>query len=750
MKRFFCFFTTVITILTIVSQATAAIPRPEHPRPDRVRDNWMNLNGQWQFEIDNDNTGEDRGLVSGTDLADKILVPFCPESKLSGVEHTDFMKYVWYRRHFVLPNTMEDKRVLLHFDAVDYQAWVYVNGTMVGSHRGSNAAFSFEITDELLKGQNEIVVRVFDDTRSGLQPTGKQTHTVSEGCVYTRTTGIWQTVWLEAVGDSYIKQFSIVPDVNQKRALIDVTVDTDKSNLKVKAEAFFNGKRMASETVKALWRDNKLVLDLKKLHLWEVGSPKLYDLELTLYDGRKVVDQVKSYFGMRSVKIQGRSILINGKRVFQRLILDQGFYPDGLWTAPTDAALKKDIELSMAAGYNGARLHQKVFEPRFLYWADKLGYLCWGEYTNWGYSYDPTGHAAFIDEWTELLLRDRNHPAIIGWCPFNETPQKAGELQKTIYYLTQAIDPTRPIFETSGWSHTMGEVEMRDNHDYDQNPESFHRNWMNFFAASKLVAPARYGTSSGADLGVPFMVSEFGGIGWSLNAGWGYGAAPKTIEEFYTRYEGLCKAMLDNPDMFGFCYTQLTDIEQEQNGLYYYDRSDKFDIKRIHDATQQKSAFEKNGPVTPKPNYKKNDWTVLVGASVDAAMCKPFQYTTDKPADTWIHSSFNDAAWKSGLPPFSPDGKTEWRTSDIWLRQDFTCDNTKFQTAAIVLSYDEDTEVYVNGKKVFAVSSYSNGFKIFDVTDALKGAIKKGGNTIAIHTHQTIGGQMIDAALLID
>ncbi len=748
MKKALRSLSLIVILLALLAQANAAIPRAEHPRPDMQRDIWMNLNGQWQFEIDNDNTGLQRGLVSGKDLARTITVPFCPESKLSGIDNYDFMKYVWYRRHFVTPDNMAGKRIMLHFGAVDYQAWVYLNGSLIGSHRGGNVAFSFDVTANLKAGENELVVRVFDDTRSGLQATGKQTHSVSEGCMYTRTTGIWQTVWLEAVGDSYIKLVNIVPDIDQKRAFVDVTVVTNKPNLKVQAVASFKGKKMASETVDALWRDNKLVLNLKKLHLWEVGNPNLYDLELTLLDGKTVVDSVKSYFGMRSVKIDGRSILINGKRVFQRLILDQGFYPDGIWTAPSDEALKNDIVLSMKAGYNGARLHQKVFEPRFLYWADQLGYLCWGEYTNWGYSFEPAGHAAYVDEWVEILLRDRNHPSIIGWCPFNETPEKAGELQKTIYYLTQAVDPTRPVYETSGWSHTFAQVEMRDNHDYNQDPASFHKRWMNFFADSKINVPSRYGSLSG-DLGVPFMISEFGGIGWSLKAGWGYGAAPKTIEEFYTRYEGLCKALLDNPDMYGFCYTQLTDVEQEQNGLYYYNRTEKFDMDRIFKATQQPSAYELNGPKTPTPSKATNDWKVLVGSSVDVD-ARPFKFSIDKPADNWTKPGFDDSGWSTGMQPFAGDAGTRWNTNNIWLRQEFTCDSTDINQAAIIISYDENTEVYVNGKKVFEIEGYSNGFRAFDITKTLKDALVKGKNTIAIHTSQTVGGQRIDAAILVN
>ena len=748
MKKIVCIVLLSTLLLALSEKANAAIPRPEHPRPDMCRENWLNLNGQWQFEIDNDNSGLDRGLKSGINLKDKITVPFCPESKLSGIENTDFMKYVWYRRHFEVPSSMQNKKVLLHFGAVDYYTWVYVNGDLVGEHRGSNAAFCFDITDSLVKGQNEIVVRVFDDTKSGLQPTGKQTHSVSEGCVYSRITGIWQTVWLEAVNNSYIKNIKITPDIDQKRVLIDTNIITREGNLTLTAEASFKNKRMAKETVPALWRENNIVLNLKKLHLWEVGTPNLYDLKLTLNDGKKVIDEVTSYFGMREVKIKGRGVYINGKPVFQRLILDQGYYPDGLWTAPTDEALKGDIKLSMQAGYNGARLHQKVFEPRFLYWADKLGYLCWGEYTNWGYNYDPAGYAAYVDEWVELLQRDRNHPSIIGWCPFNETPQVAGELQQTILNLTRAMDPGRPVYETSGWSHTTDNVDLRDTHDYNQDPKTFHDNWVKFFKGNQIAIPKRYGAAA-ADLGVPFMISEFGGIGWSLNAGWGYGSAPKTLDEFYTRYAGLCKALLDNPDMYGFCYTQLTDIEQEQNGLYYYDRKPKFDMSKIYAGTQQESAFEKGITQTPMPGTDKHEWTVLVGASVDAES-KPFQYTTDKPADSWKNTYFDDSSWKTGKQPFAPGEASNWNTSDIWARQEFNCSNANFDTAAVVIFYDEDTQIYVNGKKIFEVTGYSNSFKIFEVTEALKKALKNGKNTIAIHTRQTGGGQRLDAALLID
>jgi beta-galactosidase/beta-glucuronidase len=512
----------------LVTASGAAVPRPEHPRPDAFRENWLTLNGEWEFEIDQAGNGEARGFTSGRQLADKIVVPFAPESKLSGIGHYGLMKNVWYRRHFEVPANLKGKRIRLHFGGVDYQAWVWLNGELVGTHSGGNVGFAFDVTALLRPGANELVVRAFDDTASGRQPTGKQTHGVSEGCVYTRTTGIWQPVWLEAVGTTFVESFSIVPDPDRSRVFINAAVNGPAAGLELTVEAFLDGKRVGRDTAPVSWRDNRLVVTLSKKKLWAPGAPHLYDLKFTVRKGRQMVDEVASYFGLRKVTIEGRSVLLNGERVFQRLILDQGFYPDGIWTAPTDEALKRDIELSLAAGFNGARLHQKVFEPRFLYWADKLGYLVWGEFPNWGFNFRPENYANYINEWTEILHRDRNHPSIIGWCPFNETPGEAAELQRLVVQESRAIDPTRPVFETSGWSHRMDDAEIRDDHDYNQDPATFKKRWLDFFAGSSSPAalPTRYavGQSVHKDLGVPFMVSEFGGIGWAVEGGWGYGA----------------------------------------------------------------------------------------------------------------------------------------------------------------------------------------------------------------------------------
>jgi hypothetical protein len=469
---------------------------------------------------------------------------------------------------------------------------------------------------------------------------------------------------------------------------------------------------------------------------------------------------LNSYFGLRSVAIDGRRILINGKPVFQRLILDQGFYPDGLWTAPTDEALKKDIEMSMACGYNGARLHQKVFEPRFLYWADKLGYMVWGESANWGFSFKPEGYAAYVNEWTEILLRDRNHPSIIGWSAFNETNGSVvADLQQMMWNVTKAIDPTRPAFETSGWTHTLPNPEVLDMHDYDGNGASLRERWLGNLSVTSVPRsiPARYGSLKATlakDRGVPFMVSEMGGIGWATGGGWGYGTGPKTLDEFYVRYKDSIDAMLDNPHLFGFCYTQLTDIEQEKNGLFYYDRKPKFDAKKLHEITSREAAYESHDPTKPAVIAAEPEWKVLVGALQDGKLRTPYQYVFEKPADGWMKEGFDDSSWKTGLAPFASDGEwtvgTKWTSVDIFFRKTFEYDGGEIKKGALVILYDEDTEVYVNGQKIFGAEKFITQYQLYSVTELLKKALKKGTNTIAVHTRQSSGGQYIDLALLVE
>lgn len=570
-----------------------SIPRPEYPRPQMVRTRWLNLNGQWEFELDPGQSGKERKFHLNKSFTKKIAVPFCPESELSGIGEKDFMLCVWYRRNFSTPDDWQSKRVLLHFGAVDYETTVWVNGELAGTHRGGYSSFSFEITQLLKKGENTIVVCAVDDTRSYLQPSGKQSMRFeSHGCHYTRTTGIWQTVWLEPVPNAYLRSFKLYPDIDNGRVTIHADIDRDADGLILVAKISASGKRVGRADISASGYV-AFSIELSECHLWEPGNPFLYDLELSLEKDREQIDLVKSYFGLRKVSIQWQKVLINNKSIFQRLVLDQGYYPDGIYTAPSDEALRKDIELSLAMGFNGARLHEKVFEPRFLYWADRLGYLVWGEYPNWGIDHsNPAALERVLSEWSEVLERDFNHPSIVGWCPFNETPGSQNpELLRNTYRITKSIDPTRPVIDTSGYVHV--ETDIYDCHNYEQNPEKFASVYEDFKTSERAWNNSN---SSVPYKGQPYFVSEYGGIWWNPDQAdekaWGYGARPKTEEEFLERYKALTETLLFHPKMFGFCYTQLYDIEQEVNGLYTYDRRPKFDPELIRKINSQKAAIE--------------------------------------------------------------------------------------------------------------------------------------------------------------
>ena len=584
------------------------IPRAEHPNPQWERKTWKNLNGPWEFEFDFGCSAVERRLWEKKRFDREILVPFCPESRLSGIGYTDFISGVAYRRNFELSQEELSGRVLLHFGAVDYEASVYVNGTLVGSHKGGYTSFCFDITKHVAPGPNTLFVAVKDDVRSGLQPKGKQAHLyASSGCDYTRTTGIWQTVWLEFVPERHIQSAKYYPD---------------PANGKVTVTGLVQGQGTLQLT--ALWEDKPVgeaalsvedgfftvQLDLSETHLWEPGKGGLYTLLLTFGE-----DRVKSYFGLRTAKFQGRKFLLNGKSLFQRFVLDQGFYPDGIYTAPTEEDLVKDIQLSFAAGFNGARLHEKVFEARFLYHCDRLGYLVWGEYPNWGLDHaHPLSTETYLNQWSEAVERDFNHPAIIGWCPFNETwgyreEREKNALLTSLYKLTKRLDPTRPCIDSSGNYRILSEV--YDIHDYDQDTQSFQARWDGLTdriretggvipAEDPFFNSAPEGPSGRAPFfnqpydNQPIFVSEYGGIRWPDDTveGWGYGNAPATPEEFFARYKGLTEALLNNPEIFGFCYTQLYDVEQEVNGLYTYGRAQKFDISLIRKINQQKAAIE--------------------------------------------------------------------------------------------------------------------------------------------------------------
>ena len=564
--------------------------RKEHPKPQFERENWMNLNGEWEFEFDFGNSGEERGLYTpDAPFSRKIQVPFCPESALSGIGYTDFMRSVWYRRKINLEKENLSGRVFLHFGAVDHSATVYVNGRRCGSHKGGYVSFKTDVTPFVREGENAVVVHAEDDIKSRLVARGKQAETYySEQCVYTRTTGIWQTVWLEFVPETHIERVKYYPDIHAGALTILAEVQGEGV---FSADAFFEGKEMGGACVSSHGGTVALTIRLKEKHLWEVGRGGLYDLRLR-YGG----DSVKSYFGLRSVRLDGYKFLINEVSVFQKLILDQGFYPDGIYTAPSDEALLADIERSMAMGFNGARLHEKVFEERFLYHCDKKGYIVWGEFPNWGLDLSyPDSIYGILPEWMEEVERDFNHPALIGWCPFNETWDEGGrrqfnEVLSVVYRATKALDPTRPCIDTSGLFHVC--TDIFDVHDYTQDPGELAKNYESLPKDGTIKD--RFADRQTYVKGTPIFVSEFGGIRWAEEQeGWGYGNAPKTETEFLERFQGQVDALLDNPCMFGFCYTQLTDVEQEQNGLYTYDRKSKFDPAKIRKILSREAAIEK-------------------------------------------------------------------------------------------------------------------------------------------------------------
>lgn len=591
------------------------IPRNEYPRPQFVREKWLCLNGEWEFEIDRGNSGLERGLLERP-FQNRITVPFCPESTLSGIGDRDFLEAVWYRRSIQIPTSWTEE-VLLHFQACDYDTTVWINGVECGRHRGGFTPFCFKVGDMRDDdGMITITVRAQDLSRRH-KPGGKQqlNRFQHRGCSYPRTTGIWQTVWLEPVPRTYLLRPRITPDLAGQSFHIVQPLSGRKNGQHFRATLKIGDKVIASTTVDAsldLSPTCSLHIPSPELHLWEPGNPFLYDLCFELLDQNgSIIDTASGYAGMRSVSIQGKRLLINGKPLFQRQVLDQGFYPDGIMTAPDDNALKGDIELALAAGFNSARLHQKLFEERFLYHADKLGYLVWGEFGDWGVhrksesfsTIDPWGHHphnAFFRQWTEALERDYNHPSIVGWCPLNETHRfpdgsedeinALDDLTWGLYLVTKAIDPSRPVLDSSGYSHRVPGADVYDSHNYTQDPGQFATE-MN--GEKPYVNPRFVQTPY---LEQPYFCSEFGGIKWNPDApgdGWGYGDTPASLEEFYSRFEGLTSVLQENPDMFGYCYTQLTDVFQEQNGIYRFDRSLKFPLERIYEAQTKVAAYEK-------------------------------------------------------------------------------------------------------------------------------------------------------------
>jgi beta-galactosidase/beta-glucuronidase len=526
------------------------------------------------------------------------------------------MDAVWYRKVIEIPAAWSGRDVLLHFQASDYDTTVWVNGTEVVRHRGGFTPFTAELGGIAGPGETATIVVRARDPKSGPQARGKQsTRYGSYGCFYTRTTGIWQTVWMEPVSKFSMKRPRITPDVANHCFHLEVPLRANRSGMTLNATVSYAGKELATASVTTAYdMSPRAVLTIPKdsVHLWNVGDAHLYDIILTLHDATgNVLDTITTYAGLRSVATDGRKVLINGKPVFQRLVLDQGYYIDGVMTAPSDDELIADITRSLDAGFNGARLHQKVFEERFLYHADRMGYIVWGEFGDWGISgFGPDNDhqkptSTFVAQWCEAVERDYSHPSIVGWCPLNETFQVPGDrfvelddVTRGMFLATKLLDTSRPVLDTSGYAHRVQESDIYDSHDYDQNPETFKERHAHVAEEKPFINNGWTEKPTNIPYrGQPFFVSEFGGIWWNPakfddKESWGYGDRVTSLDAFHARFKGLCDILLDDPEMFGYCYTQLTDVWPEENGIYTFDRQPKFDNALLRAVQVRKAACE--------------------------------------------------------------------------------------------------------------------------------------------------------------
>lgn len=581
------------------------ILRNEHPRPDRVRPSWQTLNGQWNFAFDPEKIGKKEKWYLHLPATHQIQVPFAYQSKLSGIDCQDAVDVIWYQRSFTVPEDMNNRR-LLHFGAVDYIADVWLDDQYLGNHEGGYTPFTFDITDLTSPGETYTLTVRAEDRLDYDQPRGKQSaRPECWGCWYTPVSGIWQSVWLEGVGEYYPTDIRLTPCVEQGAIKAEITLNELPKNGHLRLTATFRGETVAEQTVR-IGRERYVATQmylghdetLEGFHLWEPENPSLYDLSIeTVVDGERC-DRVDTYFGMRKIEIIGGAVTLNNHALFQRLILDQGYWPDGLLTAPSDDALRKDVELTKALGYNGARKHQKFEDPRYLYWADKLGLLVWSELPS-GYWLRDSEKRSMMRDLSEAIRRDYNHPCIIAWTPINEswgvpfiqTQKEAQHLADALYHMVHALDGTRFVSGNDGWEQTCTDVFTV--HDYTAWPNELSAQYGNessilqgWPGASKML------TANGYDHhGKPMLMTEYGGIALQkgfADGGWGYNGAAENEKAFLERFEAITQAFKHMPGFVGYCYTQLTDVFQEVNGLLDMERNPKANIEEIRRINQQR------------------------------------------------------------------------------------------------------------------------------------------------------------------
>lgn len=689
-------------------------PLPEYPRPAMVRARWLNLNGPWEFREGGDEP------VHGQKLPETIIVPYPVESALSGIGRR--MERCWYRKTFTVPADWAGKRLLLQFGAVDWEADVRINGHTLPAHKGGYDAFTFDITNWLVpEDEQEILVGVFDPSDGGTQPRGKQVND-PKGIFYTPTTGIWQTVWIEPVDTMYIHRVVLEPRPVTGVVRVHVFPAGQGVLRTVSAQVIDDGRVVANASV-----DSQAIVNLRvpDARLWSPEHPKLYEVVVNLQGPRGENDTVRSYFAFRTVEVKEDEsgtprILLNGEPVFQVGMLDQGFWPESLYTAPTDEALRFDIEQAKALGFNLLRKHVKVEPQRWYWWCDTLGMLVWQDMPSGDAFISPSdpdiarseeSAAQFERELKRMVQQKSHHPSIISWVLFNE-----GWGQYDTQRLTdelKALDPTRLVISASGWTD-RGTGDVLDVHTY---PEP------------RVAPPDETGRAR--------VVGEFGGLGlpapghmWS-DQHWGYQAATDG-NDLTEQYIDLLQSAWAQHQLFGLSaavYTQVSDVETECNGLFSYDRAVlKVDAERVRRANR--GEFDTFAPGAASPAQ--------------------WRFVTSAPPEGWEAPRFDDSAWSLGAPGFGTEGTpgaevgTPWSTGDIWLRGEFTFDSDAPEGLWASIHHDEDAEVFINGVKAFDLKGYTTRYRRYALSEEARKAIVKGENVVAVHCRQTRGGQYID------
>ena len=593
------------------TEKNTCIPRPEHPRPDFMRETFCNLNGVWQFAFDDADEGVAAGWMNpGYALPLSITVPFAYQTSASGIGPTDEIHpIIWYRRTFAVPQEMQGKRVLLRFGAVDFACTVYVNGHQAGTHRGGYAPFALDVTALLCEGENDLCLRVQDDPDC-TQPRGKQYWNEGlMGCWYTPVSGIWQTVYLEAVGEYGMKYIHVTPDVDRHMFTAEIALDKRPlCPLELELTVSFEGKTRRTVRVNVEDRITRVPVDmiarsgLDPVRIWAPGSPDLYDLRVTLLKDGQAVDRVDTYFGMRKVEVRDGRVYLNNSPLYQKLILDQGYWPDSNITPPSDEAIRTDLQYTLDFGYNGARKHQKMEDPRYYYWADKMGVLVWGERPS-PYDFSDDTIRNLSETMMDFIDRDFNHPSIICWVPLNESwgvrniytdprQQSAGRM---LYHMTKAADGTRLCSANDGWEQVTTDICAL--HDYADAKAIIASHFADRGEVERHTCDWRacYCDSETPTGKEAFMVTEYGGIAFE-NIGiqgemggmqtWGYHGKVTDEEAFFERFKGVTDGVREIPYCQGYCYTQLTDVMQEINGLLTPDRRPKMDVERVREINQ--------------------------------------------------------------------------------------------------------------------------------------------------------------------